>query len=238
MDLRPREIADLRRSANHPARILKHFAEVPEFSGTWSPLTDKELAKLLETVCASLRGRYPWIDSQLIYDATIDELLHCFRKPDRQAIADRGNFAQVLFQRARRRLGNCLRTDERRRLREQSWAALQDTSSVELHDSAENSSIEDWVAMAKGVANNPEELKCLSLLLQGERRTSVFADALGFANDGSAHMLNQIKRIKDRLKIRLKRHWKEDLEVRRERGEAPILKASAPKPPDPRVGKS
>jgi hypothetical protein len=49
------------------------------------------------------------------------------------------------------------------------------------------------------------EARALDLLIDGQRKTALFAEALGISDLPEAEQKIQVKRVKDKLKIRLKR---------------------------------
>ncbi len=52
-----------------------------------------------------------------------------------------------------------------------------------------------------------EERRVMDLMLDGERKTRVYAEALGLSGLPAAEQKREIKRVKDRLKKRLERTW-------------------------------
>lgn len=52
-----------------------------------------------------------------------------------------------------------------------------------------------------------EERRVMDLMLDGERKTQVYAEALGLSELPAAEQEREVKRVKDRLKKRLERTW-------------------------------
>jgi RNA polymerase sigma-70 factor (ECF subfamily) len=52
----------------------------------------------------------------------------------------------------------------------------------------------------------PAEALALDLILQGERKTAAFAEVLGIAHLSTSDQRAEVKRVKDKLKVRIKRN--------------------------------
>lgn len=61
------------------------------------------------------------------------------------------------------------------------------------------------LAEARAAAETPEDVKVLQLMIEGERRTDRFAEALGLEGLTAEELRRTVKRHKDRLKKRLER---------------------------------
>ncbi len=84
--------------------------------------------------------------------------------------------------------------------------AHEDTDLVaEIEDAAAASEL---LAFAQSCAKNDEDRTVLALMLKFEKRTGVFAEALGIAHLSEKEQRVQVNKIKDRLSKRLKRGYR------------------------------
>jgi hypothetical protein len=155
---------------------------------------------LLDPLVHSLRVKWPHTDDHLLYQAAGDTLLSVIRNP---AVFDpaRGNLPAFLRMAAHRDLAN-LTQREKKHHQKREYPNL-----VELAADDGNLFADEWPD-SPGVATAIAELSdaerhVLDLMRDGERRTEVFAAALGIADGPEAAA--EVKRVKDRIKARLKR---------------------------------
>ncbi|WP_376793831.1 hypothetical protein [Thermogemmatispora sp.] len=184
------------------------------------PTAPNEFAELvLEPLLAQLQQRHPSLpDPQLLQEAVTDSLLAFLQRPERYR-SERGGLWHYLVMNAEGDLRNALN----RQRREQRLTLP--LSSVAPVPSRGNSSMEEeaWrqaeARLTLSTRKRQELLKRLSterfspaewpillLMLQGERRTRVYAEKLGLAHLPLEEQRKQVKRVKDRLRLRLKRY--------------------------------
>ncbi|GER83773.1 hypothetical protein KTAU_24100 [Thermogemmatispora aurantia] len=185
------------------------------------PTAPDDFAELvLDPLTAQLRLRYASVpDPQLIQDAVTDSVLTFLEHPKRYR-PERGSLWHYLMMNAEGDLRNALSRYQREQQRQLPL------SSVALPLSAGNSSLEEvrpWQEAEARLALSapplqellqrlrsetftPIEWRIVVLMLQGERRTSAYAAELGLTYLSIEEQRKQVKRVKDRLRSRLKRH--------------------------------
>ncbi len=184
------------------------------------PTAPNDFAELvLESLMAQLHQRYSHLpDPQLIQEAVTDSLLTFLRQPERYR-PERGGLWHYLVMNAEGDLRNALS----RRRRDQSH--LLPLSAVALASLQGNSSLEErpWQEAEARLALStpqlqealerlrtevftPTEWHVVLLMLQGERQTSTYATVLGLTHLPINEQRKQVKRVKDRMRLRLKRY--------------------------------
>lgn len=163
-------------------------------------------AAFLDPLVAYLRAGYSHVHDHLLYDAATDTLLSVMRNP---AVYDptRGELPAFLRMAAAGDLRNLLARDRRHQ------ANREDRDCVELAADDGNSPAEgdeppsfDDARLAPVVAALSEaERQVLQLMRAGERRTAAFAAVLGIAGQPPDEQVREVKRVKDRIMVRLKR---------------------------------
>ncbi|MBA4192345.1 MAG: hypothetical protein C0467_30610 [Planctomycetaceae bacterium] len=162
----------------------------------------------LDLLVAFLRATHPHEDDHALFTAAEDALLSVMNKPSVFDPTRGTDLAAFLRMAASADLKN-LRDKEWRRRKHH-----EHRDCVELPDDDGNSSAEDATelasfddpALAEVIAAFTEaERIVFELMRTGERRTEVFAAALGLGNEPLESQERHIKRLKDRIKQRLKR---------------------------------
>lgn len=172
----------------------------------------------LDPLIRTLELKYPSLpDPEWTSDIATDTLLAFVQDPSRY-IPERGRLWPYLVLDAKRNLQNLIQKEERRRKR------LVPLDAVALVPSGGNSNVEDEVLerlvptfsagqydvnqiyeqLRREIAD-PHDWQVLLLLFAGERRTHVFAKVLDITHLPADEQRKQVKRVKDRLRIRLKR---------------------------------
>jgi RNA polymerase sigma-70 factor (ECF subfamily) len=172
----------------------------------------------LDPLIRTLQLRYPVLpDPEWARDIATDSLLSFVQDPSRY-IPERGPLWSYLILDASRNLQNLIQKEERR------WRRLVPLESVDLVASGGNSNVEEEVLdrlvptlfagqydvnqiyeQLRREITDPRDWQVLRLLSEGERRTHAFAEVLGIAHLPADEQRKQVKRVKDRLRIRLKR---------------------------------
>ena len=178
-------------------------------------------ADLCETFLPLLAGRlrrqFPTVDADQVHDAVVDALLNYIEHPQRYDPA-RGSLAHYLTLSARGDVLNLLRRETRR---SQRLVPLEDgEDEVEVERRLRNSGVktlEDLAVAAatstqvndllQAVSRSDADQHVLDLMLDGERDTAVFAEALGLQHLTVVEQRHRVKQHKDRLIKRLQREW-------------------------------
>jgi len=162
-----------------------------------------------------LRGiAAPWTDSTFVHDAAVEALMNYVVRPTRfdpsrldlaawLKMAAKGDFFNLLRREAKHHrnragpveLGAVAGNDAG------AASALDRLVGEEAADAAQADADRTW---------SDEERECLRLIRDGERRTAVFASALGLAGLAPADQERRVKQVKDRVKRRLARRGKTD----------------------------
>lgn len=117
----------------------------------------------------------------------------------------RGRLPAFLRLAARRDLLNLLDAEKRRRRGRIPWEGVELTQPAG-NDPEEAECLADLPAMRAAVeVLSDSDRRVLDLMLDGERETAVFAAVLGLADRPAAEQADEVKRVKDRIKARLKR---------------------------------
>jgi len=173
----------------------------------------EEVVGLLHaSLTQEVSSQFPHTDQHIIWDGVIDALLDYCARPQ-QFDADRGvPLERFLRLAARRNVVNMLRSEQRRKTREEAaghaWAA----SSVELDPAAgnllrqeESMQQQRQRAALASTLENPNDQQLLALRLQGVRRTEAFAELLGITHLPIETQRREVKRAKDRIDKMLRR---------------------------------
>lgn len=173
---------------------------------------------LLDPLTAALETRFPHLpDPDLIIDVVTDTLFRFVQAPGRYQPA-RGDLWQYLYRDAYGDVLNSLAKEQRRYAKEIAFDLV-------AHDLPDGNNIEEEVAQQldftsllggkdaqtflkqlRTVIPDPHEWQVALLMFQGERRTNVFAAALGIEHLPITAQRIQVKQTKDRLRLRLKRY--------------------------------
>lgn len=175
--------------------------------------SEELIALLLSPLTDRLARRFPHTDEQLIADGIVDALLEYCAQPDRFD-AERGvPLDRFLSTAAWRNIANSLRGEHRRKAREEKAHAAYGEPLVALDPTAGNLLQQEESAQRRRrevevmqMVRTPADQEIVTLRLQGERRTEVFADILGIAHLPAAEQRRAVKRAKDRIDKVLRRH--------------------------------
>lgn len=161
-----------------------------------------------------LAARFPTTDPDLIHDAVVTALLDVAEHPERYD-SSRRSFGGYLHMVAQGDLLNLLEKQRRRRAHET------DDDPVELAERGRNilsggidpvatrvmdqDAVAALTEQAMGVARTEEEQIVMRLMLDGEKATEAFAEALGLEALSTAAQRAHVFGVKDRLTKRLRR---------------------------------
>jgi DNA-directed RNA polymerase specialized sigma24 family protein len=156
---------------------------------------------LLGSLTTELSREFPTIDIGLVWDGVTDALLDYCAEPT-AFDADRGvPLDRYLHRNAWRNVANFLRQEKRRKIREEKSAELYPV--VELSASAGNPSEDNENSHRRhhllALLKDTRDRQVLELRLQGERRTSEFAKALGISHLPIETQRLEVKKAKDRI---------------------------------------
>jgi RNA polymerase sigma-70 factor (ECF subfamily) len=162
-----------------------------------------------------LSARAPSVDNHLRQTAVHDALFDYVQNPTSYD-PRRGSLASFLRLAARRDLLNLLQREARHHWRRRSWKVVEDgvdggnlsgTEEEPLLHLERREEAAHWQAFLSSFAArcSPQERCVLEFMLAGENRAAVIAPALGMGELAADEQERRVKRIKDRLKIRLKR---------------------------------
>jgi RNA polymerase sigma-70 factor (ECF subfamily) len=179
------------------------------------PIASSELVlAYLDPLIRRLGRRFPTIaDITIIHDAVTDALLQYVQFPQRFNPA-KASLDGYLSMAARGDLLNALRKERRRmtrqvRLESVAERELRGNSLVERDN--EDASSEALVSASQLMRrlqreiSDPRDREVLQLMLEGERKTARFANALAIHNLSEGEQRRIVKRCKDRLTKRLQR---------------------------------
>lgn len=184
--------------------------------GTDDPVAPSRFAAaFLDPLAEWLLRSNARIDPHLCETAAEDAIISMLRSPG-QYEPTRGSLDGYLRMAARGDLRNLLEKERRHSLRRA------ELPPVELFDGGRNEeyeeefdAVETFDADASELlmivqerierAFTPQEQRALQLLIDGERKTTVFAEALGIAHLPELEQRREVKLAKDRIKKRLQR---------------------------------
>jgi hypothetical protein len=169
----------------------------------------------LEPLADWLDGTFRLGDPDLAQTAAGDALRKYVQAP--QAYDPRGaGLAAYLRMAARSDLVNLLEKERRHHRQRVPWKVVEldeesgnifgreDEPSRQLERAEEAAAWQDFLRSVQE-GWTPAECRVLEMMLRGERRTEVFAAALGLDGLPSAEQEREVKRVKDRILARLKR---------------------------------
>jgi hypothetical protein len=158
---------------------------------------------------------FPTVDPHLRETAVHQALFSYVQRPARYDAA-RGDLALYLRMAARSDLWNLLRDEGRHHRGRVAWAAVElgeeggnlcgreDEPPLRLVHGEEAAEREQFLrSVAEGLTDG--ERRVLDLMCAGERRTPVYAEALGLAGLPAEQQERDVKRAKDRIKKRIER---------------------------------
>lgn len=180
-------------------------------------LLERAFAQFHAPVVARLASRPQLrrIDPQLIETAVLDALMERVIRAHPGDEADDASVQRQLEWAAECNVRNALRGERRRRGRQGkagAAGAASTTSSVELGDPA-GKIIEEEEAdrhardreAAKALLTDPADRRAFELMIANERRTTVYAEALGITHLPPDEQRRRVKRAKDRITKTLRR---------------------------------
>jgi CheY-like chemotaxis protein len=167
---------------------------------------DQILTALLPVLRQRLRAAFATAEDDWIHDAAVDALMEYRARPDRYDPARGVPLSGYLLLAARRNLINRLDKERRRTAHEETGAAapLPEPRAPADRDTQGSASGPPKIRMAD-VAFTESERTVLRLLRAGERRTDVYAMALGLGAFSVAEQRVRVKQIKNRLMQRIRR---------------------------------
>lgn len=166
---------------------------------------------LLEPINAETRSEYPHTDPHLVREGVTDALLDYAERPAMFDPAKRVPLDRFLAHAAWCNVRDLLRSEKRRKVREEKSTLLFGEELVALPDSAANSEesrvqeARDQTSQLMDLLDNPTDRQVFALQLAGERRTVEFAKVLGLQELPAAEQRKEVKRAKDRIRVQLKR---------------------------------
>jgi hypothetical protein len=158
---------------------------------------DDLLTLLLPRLLRRLRRVPPGIDPHVLAEAAEDAALDYIAHPGVFDPARGTPLDGFLFQAAWRNVQNVMRADASRRERETHYAR-----GLELTRSSRAGAqqrLRLGISLMLAGAANESERQAVRLLLRGERRTLLYAVALGLCHLPVAEQARQVKRFKDRI---------------------------------------
>jgi len=183
------------------------------------PTAPSDLAQqVLQPVTQRLRRRFPTVrDKSMIDDAAVDAILNYAERPS-QFDPAKSSLLGYLTLSARGDLLNALEAQKSRWTHEESLEnvdfadfdrkikSMSNESAMLADDIAvDNLAARRLLSQLRAAADTPRDLAILQLMINGEKRTEIFAQALGLTELSLQAQKSSVKRHKDRLKKRLQR---------------------------------
>jgi RNA polymerase sigma-70 factor (ECF subfamily) len=170
------------------------------------PIAREVLALLLLHRCwRILKHERPWLDANTINDAVEDAVLHYLEAPE-CFDPSRARLDTFIVRDAMHRALHAVRADERRRRRDVHMAP-RNYGTVPEPDDAADSPEDLLAALIRGVATGSER-EFLEAKAHGEHQTSVLAAILGFEGLPVVDQRRAVKRVTDKLIVRMRRFVK------------------------------
>ncbi len=160
---------------------------------------------LLSPLIGQMKHEYPTTDVHLVSDGVTDALLDYCARP--------GSFDQTrgvplnrfLAKAAWRNIANILRGETRRKAREAKAVETADQNVVELDPAKGNPQQNEVLDTNQGLAKlarslpDPTDQQVYKLKAMGERRTDIFAKAMGITHLPIEQQRREVKKAKDRI---------------------------------------
>ena len=178
------------------------------------PVAPAEVAAtFLEPLSAWLQTVAPGKDAAAYAEAAEDAVLDFIKNPAAYR-PERLEATAYLRMAARRDLQNALRRERRHQRHRRAWNLVEQSAAagkylgrdddpslpLQIAEVASRSlPAEVWEGLTEA------ECRCLELMQEGERRTTVFAGVLGITDLPIAQQRREVKRVKDRLDKRVQR---------------------------------
>lgn len=179
--------------------------------------SEQLISAVLETLERDTERQFPRVDDQVRWDGMVKALLEYAANPFNCKATSGDEVTQYLRMVAWRRIANELRGAKRRRGREEvaakeSFLAATEADAVELasplgtllHGEARRER-EALINKCRSLLANDKDRRVLDLRLQGERKTDMFARALGVEHLSLKEQRVAVKRAKDRIDKILRR---------------------------------
>lgn len=173
-------------------------------------------AAYLGPLTSWLREHNRRLDSDFCEQAGGDAVVALIRTPPSYR-PELGSLQAYLCMSARGDLKNLLRRETKHRTHRTPWESVEhspeggkylsrdDDPSLPLQIAEEQEQAKAALPPSVQDGLNEIEARVLELMLQGERRTSIYAAAMGITDRPADEQRREVKRMKDRLKARLKR---------------------------------
>jgi RNA polymerase sigma-70 factor (ECF subfamily) len=183
------------------------------------PLAPSDLADaILDQVLVRVRKIFPELAHETILDDSVADAVLGYAERPHKFDPSRLSLLSYLTMSARGDVLNALDARKRRRRREVSLEVVEESPAARkrLSDHAntvaaadetvvEQAEIVRISAHIKEAIRSPMDGRVIHLLIDGERRTEVFADVLGVRDLDPAAQRRTVKQYKDRIKKRLER---------------------------------
>jgi RNA polymerase sigma-70 factor (ECF subfamily) len=180
------------------------------------PTAPSEVAqRYLEPLIAQLARRHPNLpDPHLVESAVDDALLSYLMRPD-QFDPRRLSLERYLRMSAHGDLLNALRAHAARLNPQRQRVALDDALAEQEVESPLDLTVEEQAAISQSpvwgrlheLVPDAVDYTMVLLMMDGERSTEAYADALGLGALPADDKAAEVKRHKDRLRKHLRRHW-------------------------------
>jgi hypothetical protein len=172
------------------------------------------LQAYLDPLLAWLAAKYAGIDPHFRQTAVHDALVTYVQSPQSYD-PTRSDLAAYLRMAARWDLANLLKAESKHHQGRVAWAVVEEAvdggnlfrgedPSLQLERAEET---QQWQAFLETLIDTftEEERRVLHLMLAGERKTGVYAKALGLDDRPAPEQEREVKKVKDRIKKRLER---------------------------------
>ena len=166
------------------------------------------MVEAVRAVAAALARSYPHIDETIRHDAAIDAILKLIERPERFDLSRGVALEAFLFKVAVNRLLNLCRGEQRLKRRERA-AADPNHAEPSLRHVAKDP-LEVYIAGEQlqrclAMLDNPQEVAFVKLLADGEQDARRLIQALGLEHLPAEQWRRELKRARDRIRIKLKR---------------------------------
>jgi RNA polymerase sigma-70 factor (ECF subfamily) len=175
----------------------------------------------LDDLARWLQGRNPAVSAEECLTAAEDALLALIKNPT-SFDPKRSSLLGYLRMSASGDLKNQWRAERRHVWRKTSLEDVELSPGEGKYlrdgeaDPAQRLEVREWSLMSAKVIGalraklSPEERRVMDLMLEGERKTRAYAEALGLSGLPAPEQKREVKRVKDRLKKRLERSWRKE----------------------------
>lgn len=169
---------------------------------------------LLEPLSREMKKDFPQTDAHLLCDGITDALLDLCTRPKQFDPAQGTPLDRFLALASWRNIRDLLRTEKRRKAREEKFTKDAGDDIVALPDAVANIEEGSTTRQQQGhelmkLLPDPIDRKILELKLAGVRATGAFAKIMGIDHLPVAQQRQEVKRAKNRIDVHLKRHVRE-----------------------------